>query len=441
MNKILLSAMTAVFATVTLTANAEALKMGSTEPAIGEVEQFGSLRIYNPGVPVPNPECTTPARLYINDVLVDEIESTSTRVQRFIMQADECFTLNFSSKPYKTPGQYRVTVPEGFVTYKDTENINAAAEYEFTILPPVKIVAEPAAGFLKEMPRYVTLTFEGVAEVIDNKKKPTGNGDGAIRFDNPEGFCYPQITIEGNVMSLYFGPNEEAPEDAQVPDEEDDIAYIAKEVVSEDYMTWIGEYTLTFNANNLTFVMPDGTRRNNYLTILSWYVPAVECPTVSPAPGELDEISEFSVTLPGEGTYRMWSPIETPRVYSVDVFGTMTQVAKFVLDGASIKDQRTANFKLATPIREAGQYTVIIGKSAFWMNNPDGTSIWNGCPYDFNYEVTGRISGVNEVSAAAESYDVYTAAGLCVGRGLDSETLKSLPAGLYIVNGKKIIKH
>lgn len=440
MNKFLLSAMTAVFATVSLTANAEALKMGATEPAVGEVEHFGSLRIYNSGVPVPNPECTETAKLYINDVLVDQIESTSTRVQRFIMQADVCFTLNFSSKPYTTPGKYRVTVPEGFVTYQGSENINAAAEYEFTILPPIKIVAEPATGFLTEMPRYVTLTFEGVTEVIDNKKEPTSQGDGAIRFDNPEGFCYPEIIIEGNVMSLHFGPNEENPEE-QALNAKSNPSYIAKEVESPDYMTWIGEYSLTFNVDNLTFVMPDGTKRNNYLTIFRWYVPAIECPTVSPAPGELDEISEFSVTLPGEGVYRMWPAIAGPRVYSVDVFGTRTQVAKFNLENTSVKDLRTVDFKLATPIREAGQYVIEIEKSSFWMTNPDGTSIWNGCPYDFNYEVTGRISGVDELSADGESYDVYTASGLSVGRGLDSEALKSLPAGLYIVNGKKIIKH
>lgn len=438
MKKNLLRAIGLTFAVVSLTANAEVLTMGQTEPSQGIVKSFGALRIYNKGVPVPNPECKTPAMLYLDDTLLDAIESTSSRVQRFIMQADVCFTLNFTSHPYTTPGTYRVTVPEGFVTYNDGADINAAATYEFKVNAPVQIVSDPPTGFVEDMPRHITVTFPGVKEVIDNHtpQQPGSQFDRAIRFDNPEGFCYPEITIEGNVLHMYFGANLE---NDQENSENEDIAYRAKVVTpDEEYMTWIGEYSLNFFDGNLTFIMPDGSEQNNFATTLLWVNPQVPVPTASPMPGKVDQISDFSITLQNDGVFGMWNPIENaPTVYAVDQWGLEKKVAKFIVVNNG-KDKNEATFTLNSPIVDAGTYIVRIKKSSFSVQSTDFSG-WISCNYDYTYEVSGSLTGVQGIFEAEGRADVYTASGILVGRDMDPESVKALPAGLYIVNGKKIV--
>lgn len=55
-------------------------------------------------------------------------------------------------------------------------------------------------------------------------------------------------------------------------------------------------------------------------------------------------------------------------------------------------------------------------------------------------EYSGILSGVeNVISDKASTGDVYNMQGICVKRGASVEDLNSLPTGIYIINGKKIV--
>ncbi len=46
-------------------------------------------------------------------------------------------------------------------------------------------------------------------------------------------------------------------------------------------------------------------------------------------------------------------------------------------------------------------------------------------------------TGISNVEAVENGFDVYTLQGISVMRGADAESMSTLPAGLYIINGKK----
>lgn len=55
-------------------------------------------------------------------------------------------------------------------------------------------------------------------------------------------------------------------------------------------------------------------------------------------------------------------------------------------------------------------------------------------------EYSGTLTGVeNVISDKASTGDVYNMQGICVKRGASVEDLNSLPTGIYIINGKKIV--
>lgn len=63
----------------------------------------------------------------------------------------------------------------------------------------------------------------------------------------------------------------------------------------------------------------------------------------------------------------------------------------------------------------------------------------SGDVFSMNFVFDTTDSGVAEIAGEAESYDVYSVAGVRVLKGAHAEALEQLPAGLYIVNGKKVL--
>lgn len=51
----------------------------------------------------------------------------------------------------------------------------------------------------------------------------------------------------------------------------------------------------------------------------------------------------------------------------------------------------------------------------------------------------GESDGLNAIVAGNAAADVYNASGVCVLRNATAEQMKSLPAGIYIANGKKFV--
>lgn len=428
----------------------------STEPKAGQVTEMGSCRIYYPGVPNPNPECVEPATLSRDGVLLQEVVNTSGQIQRFIMQSDNCYTILFFSQMITTPGVYTVHVPEGFMTFNAASGDSGAAQdqilsaevnLEYVIPVPKTYTVDPPTGYVKQMPNRITITFDGVKEIVDNKT-PLGVEDvGGIRFDSSEWYLQPDVEIEGNKLILICDESKAKNESA--PDTGDDASLRAAATRAGDevtYFTYPGEYMLEIWPSNLTFTMDDGTISGPDKMRLIWYLPNIDIPTLTPAPGEVESLSEITVTLQGDDKFGMFNG--QPTLYVLNEAGEKNgRAATGSRETGVVRKWNTNSitFTLNNEVTKPGEYLLSISKSSFAIQGPGNsmmTDIWNNVPYEYHYTIKGNPSGVetlpeNGVNADAAG-DVYNIAGVCVARNMTRDEMKDLPAGLYIHNGKKI---
>lgn len=418
-----------------------------TEPAEGTVTEMGSCRIYYPGVPNPNPDCVEPAILSRDGVVLQEVVNTSGQIQRFIMQSDNCYTILFYSQMITTPGHYKVYVPEGFMYFESESGkiLSSEVNLEYVIPMPKTFTIDPPTGYVKEMPNRITITFDGVKEIVDNKT-PLGLDDvGGIRFDSPMWFLLPDVTIEGNKLILTC--DESKVETGETPDQgESQRAPMTRAADEVTYFTYPGEYMLEIWPANLTFTMEDGTISGPDKMRLIWYLPNIDVPSITPAPGEVESLSEVTVTLQGSDKFGMFN--SQPCVYALDDAGEKNgRVAVCSRETGVVRKWNTNSitFTLNNEVTKPGEYLLSISKSSFAIQGPGNsmmTDIWNNVPYEYHYTIKGNPSGVetlpeNGVNADAAG-DVYNIAGVCVARNMTRDEIKDLPAGLYIHNGKKI---
>lgn len=98
-------------------------------------------------------------------------------------------------------------------------------------------------------------------------------------------------------------------------------------------------------------------------------------------------------------------------------------------------------FTFATPIKEKGTYKFTVAKGAFCdetydMEMGEAGHASDELVYTF---IIGDGSGVDSVGAVSASGNVYSVDGKVVLRNASEADAKALPAGIYIVNGKKVV--
>lgn len=90
-----------------------------------------------------------------------------------------------------------------------------------------------------------------------------------------------------------------------------------------------------------------------------------------------------------------------------------------------------------TPLPD-GKYVVVVPKNTFYAYHSEGYDLYNNpAEVYFELDTTGSVNGI---FGQEDTYTVYTAQGICVMRQGTRSAYEALPVGLYIVNGKKLIK-
>lgn len=454
--QLLLTALSLLSMTGLMAAETSYYNYTSTEPKAGQVTEMGSCRIYYPGVPNPNPDCVEPATLSRDGVLLQEVVNTSGQIQRFIMQSDNCYTILFSSQMITTPGVYKVHVPEGFMTFDPVDDgsgevagqiLSAEVNLEYVIPYPKTFTVDPPTGYVERMPNRITITFDGVKEIVDNKT-PLGVEDvGGIRFDSSEWYLLPDVEIEGNKLILICDESKAKNESGDTEGDSASRAPLTRASDEVEYFEYTGEYMLEIWPDNLTFTMEDGTISGPDKMRLIWYLPNIDIPSITPAPGEVESLSEITVTLQGSDKFGMFNG--QPSIYVLNDAGEKNGRAGTGSRETGVVRKWNTNsitFNLSNTVTKPGEYLLSISKSSFAIQGPGNnmmTDIWNNVPYEYRYTIKGTPSAVEtlpEEQIDAESAgDVYNIAGVCVSRNMTREEMKSLPAGLYIHNGKKIL--
>ena len=95
---------------------------------------------------------------------------------------------------------------------------------------------------------------------------------------------------------------------------------------------------------------------------------------------------------------------------------------------------------------KAGRYALVLGEglySGYYTGMISGSTpeYVTNSPFYWIYDVAGNPSAVEEIEAVGESdtVTVYNLSGVCVARNADKSVVNTLPAGFYIVNGKKVV--
>lgn len=87
---------------------------------------------------------------------------------------------------------------------------------------------------------------------------------------------------------------------------------------------------------------------------------------------------------------------------------------------------------------EAGDYTLVIPECIIFFYMPDYTTYCNPLT-EIPFTVEGGYSGIDQMMESDGLYRVYNLQGINVLNTQDKNALNNLPAGIYIINGKKTL--
>lgn len=162
--------------------------------------------------------------------------------------------------------------------------------------------------------------------------------------------------------------------------------------------------------------------------------------TVTPADGST--VSEIA-TITLEFAEVVYSPYDAPKAKLYKV----TDKEEMLIEEMEADDSRNEDYFNPTIYdfnftkkTDAGNYKVVIAQGTFGTGDWDETGGQAGKANPeivLNYTI--ETVSVDAIIAAGEAVNVYTAQGIQVLRNAEAAALNELPAGFYIVNGKKVI--
>lgn len=164
--------------------------------------------------------------------------------------------------------------------------------------------------------------------------------------------------------------------------------------------------------------------------------------SVSPANGStISELSEIVLTFSNITLFPDWvSP--SGYLYRVEA-NEDVEIMELVGNEDNWFAPKVYTFGMEEPITQNGVYKFVIGKGAFndeaYQEN-EGKSGKMSPELVYTWTVDATGNGVEGITVENETLNVYTVAGVQVLKNAAAAEYNNLPAGLYIVNGKKVVK-
>lgn len=435
----------------------------SVQPAQGLVEVAGSYGyprgVANIGINfgyevIVNPNCTEPSKAYLNDFTIPAV----TTMARSVNQEDHRTAgVIFKNKSLNITGLYKIEIPEGaFCKASGTDadgeltgtQPTPALTLYYEIYTPCNIF--PTEGIVDELENII-LTFPDADEVRPTKIAKFqfyrdmsdtdaasisytimdydndgvnnevvlnfGSSDGISRkFIDPGSFWL--LIEEGSFESIVYGPN--------YPNDPNDIDITGTPQILVNYLI-------------PTMPAPD-------------IIPTTEVP--------VESFDSFILVMPEGFSKMLQDGMARNYIYRVNENGVVDTGAPLVLVKAVFDyctDETTwlslydiDTYELLDEWKpESGFYCLQLDKALLtgtYTSKIVGAApeFINSDPYRYIYEVQNDIVGVKEIEdievAEEELLTIYTLSGINVARNAEKEILNSLAPGLYIVNGKKVMK-
>ena len=399
-----------------------------------------------------NPDCTTPAELYLNDFDTPLATTTACSVDAL---TKNIAGVVFKGGTFNKNGAYKIVIPDGMFIY--VSGTDASGNDTGTELCPgmtlyydiyVGYSVFPNPGVVEQLSEVV-LFFKDADEIIMN----TMNLD--FYRDNESGSfdIYPEICDymenDGKKNEVVF---------------RFDNGGIATTFIDP------GVYGISISAGAFTYRIYGPNHDNDpedyveYKTdeiLLKYDIPYIPTPEIYPfTDTPIEKFEFFDLSMPDNFTKWLNNDKTQSYLYAVNDNGIVDTSYKYVC--AKIADiekdctETQISLSLFDPVTyeplesytppTAGRYCLRIGQnlfSGYFTSLVEGAEemFVTSSPYDYFYTVTKGSSDVKDIDEFKDdNVTIYTITGMRIAADADPAVFGTLAPGLYIVNGKKVLK-
>lgn len=414
---IILGTALALFATLPAMADALPAGVSSVNPAQGRVDLtknvnplgVSEIAVTFSSTPSVNKECTGLIEIYVNGATTPKetmVAGQSVYVDNMGMPTGG---LHFKGN-YTAPGTYRVIIPEGAWLLNETNPSPAMAlDYNIKLVQTMT----PAAGVIEELSK-ITLFFPEATSVT-YPDGVTTQDQASIWYTKDSSYyyftCSSTTDAEGTTVDMTIV-------DAQ------------------------GTPTTITALGNYNFFMPKGVMEPNYADGTSDQSDEINVvftipefiPGIKPAEGTVTEFNEFELIFPENFTVWTWDNKDANYIYPV-VNGTVDTSNPIARAFGTSRDPYMLKVENGPVVPESGVYCLELSSMLYFGQY--GDQFINGAPCRYYYTIGNVDVSVSELDAESDGITrVYDINGLYIGANAQ---LDELPAGIYIINGKKVM--
>lgn len=346
----------------------------------------------------------------------------------------------------KAPGWYEVKVAEGQF------NIGSTPSPEFSLFYQIDRVCylNPSAGVVQQLDNVI-LMFDDVDEVKVNSNYLS------------ELTCLAHVKINGAEVS----PEYELSAAAVSQGSQWGVFISFGQSGIAQTMIYPGTYqfnipeglvtSYTYGPNYATDPT-DVIVRSNPRMNPQYIIPAIPEPTCEPAQYEVvHSIYDFKVKVASGCELLFANNMATSAIYGCTPEGGVDFDNKvYEVKSTYVAEEDTSDgiitYRVLKPgtkqfadepiVPINGDYALVLADKAFSVNYSSLTGVTSqewAAPFQFFFKVYNETA-VEDVEASADEYcTVYNLQGICVASGIAPAEVNNLPAGLYIVNGKKVM--
>lgn len=312
---------------------------------------------------------------------------------------------------------------------------NSCMSFMYSIYDPatfVELAIDPAAGSTVEKLNVITLSYKNEAEMemaVGIDWNYTGTETVTLSTKSRE------LIYEFKVADMKVVAPQTGVDDLGNPI----YSEISKvELTLPEAITEPGTYVLNIPEGRFT-VGAQFEVYGNKAVNAEYYIDEPKVPhvlTVTPAAGAVETLQRIDIE--GQGLEAAQpvdfdAPIEIKDADGKVVF---TETAGSIYDKSIDSDWNFIGFWIEPNITEKGTYTLTI---------PAGTFMFDGYEDEVNeglvavYSVSGLTGITSVVVEEADQYVVYTLGGVHVMTTANAAQLAELNAGIYVINGKKVL--
>ena len=407
--------------------SADGRQYNSLMPADGSIiERFNTVSMNFEATPHVNRDCTELAKVYIDDELAATLANTAWGMQ-FASDNDKptfaSFTFTDTKNFLTTPGSYRVEIPEGFLLLGSGGDRSSwypinAITLHYTVPRKFQYTLTPTPGSHDTLGTF-TITFPEVESLRLNPLTPDEEGNGIIQLlamGKAENILPTSIEAEGKSVTI-----------------------ICPEVTEP------GTYVLEIPTGAFTLIVDGQEHLSTYLDP-HYYIDLFPKPTVTPAEGTLTRLDEITLTLADCCTFGTWLPSQKFALWKDDGTGTPTGDVLGTWSRPADTSYKGSHTVTLTPDDD---YQLPDGKYLWGVNRRSSFSVecsgshpggfnQSAILYSFEIKAKPNESSAQEI-ATSSALTIYSAAGILLHRDADPTVLTTLPRGLYIINGRKVI--